>query len=106
MNTIQEILNRISSTSLQEAIPLIPTPAAPHESLDARNGLSHGAQVSIAPDDTGRGSPTLGTLLAITAEEVVISPQDIDGKAPWVGSVRIHFPRLGFVVRHSTKSRL
>lgn len=104
--SIQHILSRISATSLQDAIPLIPTPVASHQSLDARNGLSLGAQVSVAPDDTGRGSPTLGTLLAITAEEVVISPQEINGKTPLVGSVRLHFPRLGFVVRPVAKSRL
>jgi glutathione S-transferase len=103
---IQNILSRIGSTSLQDSIPLIPTPVASHESLDARNGLSIGAQVSVAPDDTGRGSPTLGTLLAVTAEEVVISPQEIDGKTPLVGNVRVHFPRLGFVVRPVAKSRL
>lgn len=103
---VQQILNTISSKILQDVIPLIPTPASSLEHLDRQNGLSLGSEVSIAPDDTGRGSPTLGKLLAITAEEVVISPQDIDGKAPWVGEIRVHFPRLGFVIRPTTKSRL
>ncbi|KEF56993.1 uncharacterized protein A1O9_07183 [Exophiala aquamarina CBS 119918] len=103
---IQKTLSKISSISLGDTIPLIETPAGSHKDLDARNGLSLGVQVSIAPDDTGRGSPTVGTLVALTAEEVVILPQEIDGREPLVGSVRIHFPRIGFVVRSVEKSRL
>jgi len=103
---IQQVLGALRLVSLGDKIPLIPTPAVAHHALDARNGLSLGAQVSIAPDDTGRGSPTIGTLVALTAEEVVISPQEIDGKAPLVGSVRLHFPRIGFVARPTAKSRL
>lgn len=104
--SIQQILGKISPAPLRDAVPLIPTPAGPHGDLDARNGLSLGVQVSVAPDDTGRGSPTIGTLVALTAEELVISPQEIDGRAPLVGSVRLHFPRIGFVVRPVAKSRL
>ncbi|KAK5198297.1 hypothetical protein LTR99_007454 [Exophiala xenobiotica] len=83
-----------------ERVPLIPTPAGPHTSLDGRNGLVPGAAVSVAPDDTGRDSPTIGTLLAITPEEVVLEPGRIgDGNGPKAGPVRVHFPRVGFVVR-------
>lgn len=103
---VQQVLLTIGSKSLRDEIPLIPTPAVPLESLDRRNGLLLGGQVSISPDDTGRGNPTLGKLLAITAEEVVILPQSIDGKAPSVGSIRVHFPRIGFVVRPTTRSSL
>ncbi|KAK5051592.1 hypothetical protein LTR84_003244 [Exophiala bonariae] len=104
--SIQQMLDMIRSKALQATTPLIPTPATSLESLHHRNGLLLGSQVSIAPDDTGRGSPTVGDLIAITAEEVVISPQDIGGNVPSVGEIRIHFPRLGFVTRPVTKSRL
>jgi hypothetical protein len=57
--------------------------------------------LSIAPDDTGRDNPTVGTLVRIGVEEVVIRPNE---KAE-VG-VRVHFPRLGFVVRVVEGSRL
>jgi hypothetical protein len=72
-----------------------------HPSLDAARGLVPGVSVSIAPDDTGRDNPTVGTLVRIGVEEVVIRPNE---KAE-VG-VRVHFPRLGFVVRVVEESRL
>lgn len=43
-------------------------------------------------------SPTFGTLLAMTPEEVVIKPDDIGGAPPPI-RVNIHFPRPGFVVK-------
>lgn len=43
-------------------------------------------------------SPTLGNLIAISPEEIVIKPQELDGSTPLVDA-RIHFPRLGFVVK-------
>jgi len=73
---------------------LVPTAVAPHEALDARRGMVPGASVSVVPDDTGRGNPTKGTLVNIGSEEVVIKP---DEKAEL--DVRIHFPRLGFIVK-------
>lgn len=97
---------RQSRCADEEKIPLITTPAAPHAALDARIGLVPGVQVSVAPDDTGRESPTVGTLLALTPEEVVVAPQAIDGRAARVGRVRIHFPRVGFVVRPMDRQRL
>lgn len=42
-------------------------------------------------------SPTIGTLLAISPEEVVIQPQALENPAAL--ETRIHFPRVGFVVR-------
>lgn len=98
---VQRVLDGIKALpTLEEGAPLIPTPAEPHAALDKRNGLVKGAQVSVAPDDTGRDSPTRGTLVAITPEEVVVVPENSgDGPAPAVGQVRVHFPRIGFVVR-------
>jgi uncharacterized protein YozE (UPF0346 family) len=72
-----------------------------HYSLDIQNGLIPGVSVSIAPDDTGRDNPTVGTLVKIGAEEVVITPKE---KAQL--DVRVHFPRLGFVVKVLERSRL
>jgi len=96
-------MDRLKTVSIvEDEIPLIPTPAGPHPSLDRRNGLVAGAEVSVAPDDTGRDSPTIGTLLAITPEEVVIRPKTI-GDGPKVGPVKVHFPRVGFVVRPVTR---
>jgi hypothetical protein len=43
-------------------------------------------------------SPTIGTLVALSPEEVVITPAPLEGKPARV-DVRVHFPRLGFVVR-------
>lgn len=73
---------------------LVSTPAVPHTSLDRDRGLVPGVMVSIAPDDTGRDNPTVGRLVRIGVEEVVIEPHE-DGEM----KVRVHFPRLGFVVK-------
>lgn len=80
---------------------LVPTAVEQHPSLDAQRGLVPGVSVSIAPDDTGRDNPTIGTLVKIGVEEVVIKPNE---KADV--ECRIHFPRLGFVVKVVEGSRL
>lgn len=43
-------------------------------------------------------SPTIGQLLVVTPEEVVIKPLEQRGMKPTVDA-RVHFPRIGFVVR-------
>ncbi|KAL1592489.1 hypothetical protein SLS59_009722 [Nothophoma quercina] len=73
---------------------LVPASAAPHGSLDGQRGLKPGSLVSIVPDDTGRDNPTVGRVVAIGVEEVVIEPEK-EGEM----RVRVHFPRLGFVVK-------
>ncbi|KAF1924026.1 uncharacterized protein M421DRAFT_425213 [Didymella exigua CBS 183.55] len=73
---------------------LVPAAAAPQHSLDVQRGLKPGVVVSVVPDDTGRGDPTTGKLIAIGVEEVVIEPET-KGEL----EVRVHFPRLGFVVK-------
>jgi hypothetical protein len=80
---------------------LVPAAVAQHLVLDKQRGLLPGVLVSVAPDDTGRGNPTVGTLVRIGVEEVVIQPI----KAAEM-EVRIHFPRLGFVVKVVEESRL
>lgn len=80
---------------------LVPAAVEQHPSLDVERGLKNGARVSIAPDDTGRENPTIGTLVKIGVEEVVIAPAE---KAEM--EVRVHFPRLGFVVKVVEESKL
>ena len=104
--SINKVLQKIKETRLAEEIPLLPTPAGPYPELDKRNGLAVGAEISIAPDDTGRDSPTVGRLLAITPEEVVIEPKKIGGAGSAVGEVRVHFPRVAFVIRPVGQAKL
>lgn len=73
---------------------LVPTAVPPHGDLDRRRGLVPGVMASVVPDDTGRGDPTVGKLVNIGVEEVVIEPEH-GGRI----QVRLHFPRLGFVVK-------
>lgn len=86
---------------LGESELLVPTSADQHPSLDVQRGLVPGVSVSIAPDDTGRDDPTIGELVKIGVEEVVLKPAE-NGEI----DVRIHFPRLGFVVKVVEGSRL
>lgn len=44
-------------------------------------------------------SPTIGNLVALSPEEVVISPRALEDALPAEVEMRFHFPRLGFVVR-------
>ncbi|KAF2103349.1 hypothetical protein NA57DRAFT_33575 [Rhizodiscina lignyota] len=83
---------------------MLPTGAPPMQELDEANQLTPGTLVSIAPDDTGRESPTLGTLLAISTEEIVIKPEELD--IPARVPVNIHFPRIGFEIRPVNRGRL
>lgn len=64
-------------------------------------GLKEGSIVAVAPDDTGRNHPTLGKLVGLTGEEVVIETQ---GRS----SVRVHFPRILFSITstHGVKNKL
>jgi len=86
---------------LEDEELLVPTAVAPHEALDARRGMIPGVGVSVVPDDTGRGNPTKGTLVKMGSEELVIKP---DEKAEL--DVRIHFPRLGFIVKVPKGSKM
>lgn len=50
-------------------------------------------------------SPTIGALLALTTEEIVIAPRELDDVRNPI-DVRVHFPRLGFVVRPVQREKL
>jgi glutathione S-transferase len=92
-------LDRIrESKILSEQQVLLPSAV---EYVEVQRDLVPGVSVSVAPDDTGRDNPTVGTLVKIGVEEVVIRP---NGKAE-VG-VLVHFPRLGFVVKVVDGARL
>lgn len=80
---------------------LVPAAVEQHPTLDSERGLMPGVSVSIAPEDTGRDNPTLGALVAIGVEEVVIRPHE---KADL--QVQIHFPRLGFLVKLNSDAKL
>jgi len=54
-------------------------------------------------DDCGN-SPTFGTLVDLSPEEVVIKPAELE--TPALIDVRVHFPRLGFVVQPVREAKL
>jgi glutathione S-transferase len=54
-------------------------------------GIKRGDWVSVTPDDYG--NPVHGTLLAWTADEIVVRHEDAS-----IGKVNLHFPRVGFDV--------
>ncbi|EME83104.1 uncharacterized protein MYCFIDRAFT_188248 [Pseudocercospora fijiensis CIRAD86] len=83
---------------------LLPTPRSVHKELSEKIGLKEGARVSVTPSDTGRADPTIGTLVALSPEEVVIKPKQLE-KAAAV-DVRIHFPRTEFVIRPVNEANL
>jgi len=98
---VRQVLETMNSASrLEDDIPMLTTSQPWNEALDAISGLFVGQRVLVAPDDTGRDDPVQGTLLKLSAEEVVIQPAELEGgKKTLVKGVRIHFPRVGFVIR-------
>ena len=60
---------------------------------------SHGVRA-----DENDNSPTIGWLVDLSPEEVVIKPLEFDTPAPI--DVRVHFPRLGFVVQPFRETKL
>jgi hypothetical protein len=59
--------------------------------------------VSTCADENDNG-PTIGWLVDLSPEEVVIKPLELD--TPTLVDVRVHFPRLGFVVQPFRESKL
>ncbi|RXW25296.1 hypothetical protein EST38_g587 [Candolleomyces aberdarensis] len=72
--------------------------------FDAQEGqrlrVQLGDTVRIAPDDTGRSYPTTGKLVALSLEEAVL---EVQGKK---GTLKCHFPRLGYVIKAAKDSKL
>ncbi|OAG06223.1 uncharacterized protein CC84DRAFT_1092043 [Paraphaeosphaeria sporulosa] len=85
----------------EASLGLVPTPAGPNKELDGRRGLVEGVLVSVVPDDTGKGNPTVGTLMHVGVEEISIKPEE-KGEV----HVVVHFPRVGFVIKGMEGSRL
>lgn len=96
----QDWLDAIKKCSVPEGQGLL-VPTAVEYQTEIQRGLVPGKSVSVAPDDTGRDNPQLGTLVAVGVEEVVLKPE---GEAEV--DVLVHFPRLGFVVRGVKEGRL
>ncbi|KAF9651127.1 hypothetical protein BDM02DRAFT_3163906 [Thelephora ganbajun] len=74
-----------------------------HAGFDAgeagRLGLVSGQTVAVTPTDTGKNHPTVGTLIGLNREEVVIQVKGTCGTL-----LHVHFPRLGFAIRvHNAK---
>lgn len=102
LDSVLEQMKR--SPALGSKSLLLPTPRSSHPDLEAKNRLQEGSLVSVVPDDTGRDDPTIGTLVAMSPEEVVIKPRELE--RPATVETRIHFPRIGFVIRPMNKASL
>ncbi|MGI4879569.1 MAG: glutathione S-transferase family protein [Janthinobacterium lividum] len=63
------------------------------EAVDAASGFSAGQAVTVATEDPG-ADKVAGTLLRLSDREIVIRRDDPD-----TGTVAVHFPRLGQVLR-------
>lgn len=59
-----------------------------------------GNVVSVAPVDTGRTHPTVGKLVGLNLEEVVIEVTAAKG------ALKCHFPRLGYTIAGANSAKL
>ena len=99
---VEEVTRRLKEAELPREIPIALNSVNPwNQELDARVGIALGKRVRIAPDDTGMNDPVFGRLVAASAEEVVVVTDEIEGNKRAVGECRMHFPRVGFVVRNA-----
>jgi glutathione S-transferase len=69
-----------------------PSPVTHLQANGDPGGLQAGCPVTVIPDDNAR-VPVKGTLVAASAQEIVIHREDAQA-----GDLHIHFPRAGFVV--------
>lgn len=105
-SAVEEVMSRLSTWERLDEVPLLRTINSSLEALEVSTGLRSGTRVSVAPTDTGRGNPTVGKLLALSPEEVVIDPEVEGGSKAHVSGVRLHFPRIEFVVSPVKESKL
>jgi glutathione S-transferase len=63
------------------------------ERTGSLNGLTPGARVTLAADDSGR-DPVAGELVAVTMDSITIARDDDQ-----VGRTHLHTPRAGFILR-------
>lgn len=60
-------------------------------------GFEAGAELTVTPTDYGR-DPVAGTLVGLTADEVVLARHD-----ERAGRVHVHFPRIGFQIKEQQR---
>ena len=65
---------------------------APASDANDASGLSPGAAVAVRADDYGR-DPIEGRLVSVTPERIVIARESDE-----VGTVHVHFPRVGYLL--------
>lgn len=100
---VEIVMRNLRDAPTSEEVLMLSTPNQRLAKEEDGLGIKNGSKVSIAPDDTGRANPTIGTLIASSPEEVVIEPDaseavDKEGTSAAVQGIRLHFPRVGFVV--------
>jgi hypothetical protein len=59
--------------------------------------------MNVRADEDGN-SPTIGWLVDLSPEEAVIKPLELE--TPALADVRVHFPRLGFVIQPFREAKL
>ncbi|KAK5091665.1 hypothetical protein LTS08_008697 [Lithohypha guttulata] len=106
---LEELLSKLEESERSDEVPLLPTPNQQLQHLEEQNGLRIGAKASVRPADTGQWDPTVGTLVGISPEEVVIEPDKPgvvgkEGTKARIEGIRLHFPRIEFVVRPAKQS--
>ncbi|PPQ94960.1 hypothetical protein CVT25_003932 [Psilocybe cyanescens] len=93
--------NKSSPKTLDGAEAAAKIVSASHESYDvvgfdaieaSRLGTALEDAVQVVPEDTGRNHPTVGKLVALNREEVILEVRGTQGL------VRCHFPRIGFLI--------
>jgi len=66
-----------------------------------RLDMKENSWVAVAPDDTGKNSPTMGKLVGLSKEEFVVETRGLSGAV-----IRCHFPRLGFTIKTASDAKL
>ncbi|KAF9534889.1 hypothetical protein CPB83DRAFT_843106 [Crepidotus variabilis] len=62
--------------------------------------VKRGDIIAVAPEDTGRDWPTIGKLVALGSEELILEVQGSEGLS------RVHFPRIGYTLKPAVGSKL
>lgn len=101
---LERTIKQLEDCEAADEVPLLPTDNARLSQVEDTIGLKIGSRVSVRPADTGMLNPTLGTLLATTPEEVVIEPDLPTNGQVRIRGVRLHFPRVEFVITPMDKN--
>ncbi|KXN83664.1 hypothetical protein AN958_00805 [Leucoagaricus sp. SymC.cos] len=87
---------QLIASSVNEPLSLVGFDATEAERLV----LKQGDEIRVAPEDTARNFPTVGKLVALNKEEVIMQVQGQKG------AIHAHFPRLGFIIQPAAKGKL